>query len=393
MLSKILLNLTQGFNKIFKSLITLIVFTFFFLGITVSSNAQSSKTLTISYTDYNNILKGLVLDKGAPSRIAPKVTATPTGTRISYVSTKITRLEANRVMFHYLKEEDKITLHNARLDLEAFPAIHQLSKFSKNEQLAYWFNLRNLTVLDMVAQNYPLMKLGKFWREIENEKILNVSGNLMSINDVEALITTNWPRTQVIYGFYNGSIGGPNIRTTAYTGKSVWADLNQNAKEFVNSLRGIQFRRNTTRVSEHYKRYSTFFPNFDYDLRNHLLTHLTKNLTLKLQKTTALKATINDWNIADLMNGRLGLSSPGMLSPAAFIFGLKCVDSCGFKTSVIASTIKRLSLTLKYPAHVQAYLKGRQRRIREREGIVTIDEVEGNEKDVPTPKDNKKTKN
>jgi hypothetical protein len=46
---------------------------------------------------------------------------------------------------------------------------------------------------------------------------------------------------------------------------------------------------------------------------------LRPELGEQLKTAKSVKFGINDWSIADLMNGRLGLSSPGSIGPAALV--------------------------------------------------------------------------
>ena len=71
----------------------------------------------------------------------------------------------------------------------------------------------------------------------------------------------------IIYGLYQGNIGGPNIRRTAYTGKDVYRALKNNATEFINSNRGTYSKdERVFEVSVLYDRNRAYFPDFDADL-------------------------------------------------------------------------------------------------------------------------------
>jgi Protein of unknown function, DUF547 len=370
----------DGMRKIQNIVILVVLVSVFMLAMpvlaeepSVNPSPEITQTTAIDYDDYNNILEGLVLSKGVSSRAYPDRVAPPAGTRISFVSNKSTRLEANRVMFHVLRDEDENTVHQILLAMAAFPDHFPLSIFNPNEQLAYWLNLRNLAVLDAIAQKYPIRRLKQFWQRIENEKNIEVQGSAMSINDIEALVLSNWPNALVIYGFYNGAIGGPNIRERAFSGANVWTALEQNAREFTNSLRGIQFFTNTAKISDFYTRYPQFFPNFESDVVTHMSAYLSPVLSARLETSEHLETTLNDWYIADLMNGRVGLSSTGSNNPGALVFGL--THATGDYKNRIMRNMGRLLALDRYPAHALAYLRGRQERINEYRGTVTIEEV------------------
>jgi hypothetical protein len=361
--------------------------------------SQSKKRFVVDYADYNKVLRGLILIKRGNSR-KPKLRATPpTGTRISFVNRKLTRYESNRVMFHMLKDGHKDYIRTVRQSLESIPGEFPLNNFGKDEQLAYWLNLRNIMALEAVMDIYPVMKLKRPWKKISNDKSLTVAGTKMSINDIEALIIKQWPNPQVIYGFYNGTVGGPNIRKRAYTGRFVWDDLNKNAKEFVNSIRGVQFFRKTAKIAEYYEGYPSLFPNFKEDVQKHLISILRPSLGEQLKNSKKIKFNINDWSIADLMNGRLGLSSPGSIGPAALVNSVVSTTgadgtkaSGAMKTALARTATNSYAKFTGYPAHVQVYLRGMQKRMLESVGKVTIEEVDSKTTEIKVKEEEKEQK-
>ncbi|MGY8986774.1 MAG: DUF547 domain-containing protein, partial [Sphingomonadales bacterium] len=140
----------------------------------------------------------------------------------------------------------------------------------------------------------------KFW----DEKGLFVEGKNLSLNDIQNIVIANWDSPLVIYGLYQGSVGGPNIQNSAFTGENVWKKLNDSAKDFVNSIRGVQKKGKTLRVSKFYDRTKNAFPNFEEDLIEHISTFADKKTKAIVSATTKFKADYYDWSITDLHNGR-----------------------------------------------------------------------------------------
>src|SRR5210317_1040037 len=117
-------------------------------------------------------------------------------------------------------------LQDVRDNLEALPSEAPLQYFTRNEQLAYWLNLYNFTLLNEVIKVYPKRKLNKLLtgkNSILKEKILTVAGVPLSLNDIQYVILKNNYENNplVMYGLYQGIIGGPNIRKSAFTGANV----------------------------------------------------------------------------------------------------------------------------------------------------------------------------
>ena len=181
-----------------------------------------------------------------------------------------------------------------------------LENFSREEQLAYWLNLYNVTVLNEIIAVYPKRSLKRLFRgrnSIFSKKLLTVAGVSLSLDDIQFIILKqNYDNNPLImYGLYRGIVGGPNIRTSAYTGDDVYRALEENADEFINSNRGTFSRDgNAFRVSSMYDRNRTYFPEFDLDLSKHLLQFLEGKERAALQAVSTLEPDIDDWTVTDL---------------------------------------------------------------------------------------------
>lgn len=203
--------------------------------------------------------------------------------------------------------QDAITTY--REELESLPDQIDFSRLSSNEQLAYWLNLHNVAVIEQIMLNYPLTRVNRQNAYGTNEnlfeaKILTVAGVPLSLNDIRLrIVYQQWDDPRVIYGFFNGAIGGPEIARNAFDGGTVWTQLDRNADEFINSLRGVEVAQRELRVSHLYREAERFFPDFETDLRAHLARFANAETATQLAPGRPVRATVEDWHIADLING------------------------------------------------------------------------------------------
>ncbi len=262
---------------------------------------------TIDYSDLSAVLRTVVVDVGRSDRRVAEPAPDITGTRMK-PKIRRTANEGNRFYFETFEEEEaaRAFLRDIQTSLEQLPAEAPLEHFSREEQLAYWLNLYNVTVLNEVIELYPKNNLKKYVsgkKSFFNEKRLNVAGVPLSLNDIQyTILMQNYDRDPLImYGLYQGIIGGPNIRKSAYTGADVYRALKNNALEFINSNRGTYGESGKTfRVSSFYKRNKVYFPDFDKDLSAHLLEYIEGSERTALQAASKLKANIDDWSVNDL---------------------------------------------------------------------------------------------
>jgi hypothetical protein len=271
----------------------------------------------IDYSIWTDLLHDMVLNVPIMDREPERTRTINTGTRTSTANESRYRYEANRVAYHLMSDEYRDAVSAYRADLEALPSQVDLSTFSSNEQLAYWLNLHNVAVIEQVMLNYPFTRVNRQNAHGTNEnmfeaKILTVAGVPLSLNDIRLrIVYQNWNDPLVMYGFFNGAIGGPEISRDAYDGDTVWAQLDRNAREFVNSLRGVEVSRSELRVSHLYAEAAHFFPDFDTDLRRHLSRFATEETAEQLVPGRRVRANIEDWHIADLINGSRRCVGPG----------------------------------------------------------------------------------
>ena len=127
----------------------------------------------------------------------------------------------------------------------------------------------------------------------------------LSLNDIQfTILKNNYDNNPlVIYGLYQGIIGGPNIRKSAYTGQDVWRALKNNAIEFINSNRGTYGSDKSSdvfQVSSLYDRNRSYFPSFNAGLSAHLMEYIQGPEKTMLSQADTLKPDINDWTITSL---------------------------------------------------------------------------------------------
>lgn len=230
------------------------------------------------------------------------------GSRITSGHTSPYRLEGSRVMFSFLTDSyiDQITEYRA--DLEGIANRVDISTLDRKEQLAFWFNLHNIVVIEQIAYKYPTTYPHKIKIDgvpLDEAKIIDIRGVKMSLRDIrEKIVYPNWESPLVIYGFFRGDIGSPALQNYAYTGDNVSWVLNTQAAEFVNSLRGFHKTTSNRKVSTLYDEAKPFFfPQWEQDLTAHLLKFAREEVAEEIGTPLPYSIDRYDYTIADMMAG------------------------------------------------------------------------------------------
>lgn len=296
---------------------------------------------TINYDDLTALLGILVADVGRSDRKKAARSDAKTGTRVQAKVNRSTINEGNRFYFETFVGNDagQQKLNDIQKGLEKTTTEVPLENFSRDEQLAYWLNLYNVTVLNEIVKVYPQRSLEKLLqgkKSILAKKLLTVEGVSLSLNDIQfTILKQNYDNDPlIIYGLYQGIIGGPNIRNSAYTGADVYRALAENAVMFINSNRGTASKSaKKFRVSSFYERNRAYFPNFTSDLTAHLLGYLEGDERTALQVATTLKSDINDWTVTDLGGTRRVIGGSFASSGAALMGAVSGGSSSNYGAS------------------------------------------------------------
>jgi hypothetical protein len=263
---------------------------------------------TIDYEIWDYALKRILLNMGpASGKGAPRPDA-QLGTRIKYGPQSRYRLEGSLALFRFFDDKVKASFTEYRQDLEGVAATVDIASLPRNEQLAFWINLHNVALMEQIAKEWPVreprdIRIGGV--PLDEARFITLRGIPVSLRDIrEQIVFRHWRDPKVIYGFWRGEIGGPQLQSYAFTGDNVGSLLDVAATDFVNSLRGTQKWGGELQVSTLYAEAAPFyFPAFETDLRAHLAKYAEPRVAQLLADTSGAKPTIFEHEIADLHGG------------------------------------------------------------------------------------------
>ena len=273
----------------------------------------TAKKTRLDYQIWDEALRNVVLDLGPSLRKRARRPDPTVGSKFVHGHKSAYRLEGSRVTFSYVNDLYVEGLTAYRKDLEDIGTRLDITTFSRNEQLAYWFNLHNVAVIEQIALNYPIDRPANIKLSVSGSKasmdearFITVKGEALSLKDIrEKIVYANWTNPDVIYGFFRGNIGSPKLPRVAYTGSSIDYLLKENAVEFVNALRGFHEAWSNRNVSVVYEEAaSIYFKNWEEDLTAHLLKHAERETVAEVNSGKPFKVDTYDKMIADLSGGR-----------------------------------------------------------------------------------------
>ena len=131
---------------------------------------------------------------------------------------------------------------------------------SRDEQFAYWGNFYNALTLKVIIEHYPVASIrdidispGLFANGPWGAKLVTVMGEDLSLDDMEhRILRPIWLDPRVHYVVNCASIGCANLQGHAWQAKTLYADLNTAASDYVNHPRGAAVVDGRLRVSTIY---------------------------------------------------------------------------------------------------------------------------------------------
>ena len=216
---------------------------------------------------------------------------------------------------HLITNDEGINLvdypHLTETDLEALKNyITRLSQvnidnYNRNEQLAYWINLYNALIVQIVSDYYPVdtvqevnISPGLFSIGPWSASLVTISGIQLTLDDIQnRIIRAVWNDPRTHYAINDGTIGGANLSNQAFQGATIDTQLNQAAHEYINSLRGMQVIEGKLIVSKIYDWYLDDFGGSEAALIDHLSHVANEPLRCNLQQLSSVNTYIYNWHL------------------------------------------------------------------------------------------------
>lgn len=179
-----------------------------------------------------------------------------------------------------------------------------VTELDEKEQFAYWVNLYNSLVIQVVVENYPVKSIQKIsygllaalswgpWRE----KLVYVEGINLSLDNIEhQILRPIFKDNRVHYAVNCASIGCPNLQAQAFTRENLETLLDLGAKQYINHPRGVSLDNDRLVLSSIFDWYSEDFGDNDDEIITYLSGLADDDLKRRLQNYLNDRQSIDDY--------------------------------------------------------------------------------------------------
>ncbi|HEX9670492.1 MAG TPA: DUF547 domain-containing protein [Thermoanaerobaculia bacterium] len=203
---------------------------------------------------------------------------------------------------------DKAALDRLRREL----AQVDVAALSRPDQLAYWINLYNVSVVGIVVDNYPIESI----RDLSTDPIIRINvfkkpsvavkGGKMSLNDIENdKVRAGFKDPRIHFAINCAAESCPPIRPEPYVGARVDQQLDDQARKFLNGPKGVRLEQDGDTLVVHTTKVMDWFGD-DFEewgggRRAFLQKHLAPEKKRRLEAAKKVEIEFDDysWKLND----------------------------------------------------------------------------------------------
>ncbi|MBO3699684.1 DUF547 domain-containing protein [Roseivirga sp. E12] len=176
--------------------------------------------------------------------------------------------------------------------------------WSDNEKIAYWINAYNVFTVKLIVDNYPVESIKDLnprlsiptVRSIWTKEWFQIGGEDFSLDRIEhKILRKDFEEPRIHFAVNCASISCPVLRNEAYTAEKLDAQLDEQARKFLNDTSRNKITPQRVEVS---KIFSWF--GGDFKKGQSLIQFLNKYSEVQIEEKAKVRFASYDWNLNDV---------------------------------------------------------------------------------------------
>jgi len=207
----------------------------------------------------------------------------------------------NELAKKYISTDGKVNYKGFKSELNLLKSyIDNLGKnpvkkeWSKNEELAYWFNLYNASTVYLIASNYPTKSItnlegGKPW----DKKFVTSGDKTYSLNDIENVIVRPKFNEPLVHVAFNcAAVSCPILLNEAFVADKLYSQLEKQAKKWINDASKNELSSEKVKVSQIFDWYKA-----DFKASGGVIAFINKYANTKVNENAKISYSEYNWNL------------------------------------------------------------------------------------------------
>ena len=159
----------------------------------------------------------------------------------------------------------------------------KISASKRNDKMAFWINVYNLTVIRNIVDNYPLRTVN----DVPDffDKKFNIAGDKLSLNDIEEILKGLTDDQGVNFTLSKGKIGSPRLLNAAYVPETLDYQISLQVKTEINKPGFIKINKNekVIEINHIFSQYKSEFVTHYFNEIDFINVFLEKKVDSKLK--------------------------------------------------------------------------------------------------------------
>ena len=166
--------------------------------------------------------------------------------------------------------------------------------WTKNEKLAYWFNLYNAATIQLISNAYPVKSIkdinrGKPW----DKKFIKSGNKTYSLNQIEnTIVRPNFNEPRLHVAFNCAAVSCPKLLNEAFTPSKLNSQLNKLSRAWINDPSKNKITANSIKISKIFEWYAI-------DFKKGVIPFINTYANVKANKAQKIQYLEYNWDLND----------------------------------------------------------------------------------------------
>ncbi|WP_026464670.1 DUF547 domain-containing protein [Adhaeribacter aquaticus] len=173
--------------------------------------------------------------------------------------------------------------------------------WSKEDKLAYWINAYNAYTIQLIIRNYPLKSIKDIGSKIKipfvntpwDIKFIKIGKERYDLNNIEhGILRKDFNEPRIHFAIVCASVSCPKLRNEAFVASRLNAQLDDQARDFINDPSRNKIKANQAQVSEIFSWFRG-----DFTKSGNLISFLNKYSQVKINSNAQISNLNYNWNL------------------------------------------------------------------------------------------------
>src|SRR5690606_21092059 len=173
--------------------------------------------------------------------------------------------------------------------------------WSKDDQLAYWINAYNAFTVKLIVDNYPVESIKDLGpalkipmlKDVWHYKFFTIAGQESSLDEIEhSILRKEFEEPRIHFAINCASVSCPPLLNEAFEAKTIDAQLDKVAKDFINDSSRNKITPSAIQVSSIFSWFKG-----DFTKNGTLIDFLNNYSTVKIKSDAKVSHLDYDWNL------------------------------------------------------------------------------------------------